>query len=198
MKAPVFIIKSGMCRGDVKDLYNISKLSSMINVSASGDNREDTHTYNASAAETVETSNTDSVEKRIDSDTDANEMGATGSKKEEIDRTVGEINKKNSSNQKLLFEENKECKVIKELVPVETMNMLEIGEFDVFSQEEDDVYYCMLVEARRHQDKLITQRSSSRVCPVAGRLWEMKQMQGRWKLKDLVDRLGQVKRKPVT
>lgn len=189
MKAPVFIIKSN---GDVKCSSNISKQSNMINISASGDSRENSHAYNASAAETVKISNT-SVDKRIESDTYANEFGESdGGENEEIDRTVGEMNTKNS-NEKFAFEENKESKVTKKIAPIETIHTSEIGVFDSFSQEEDDVYYCMLVEARRHQDKLIAQRSSTRVCPVAGRLWEMKQLQGRWKLKELIDRLGQVK-----
>lgn len=71
-------------------------------------------------------------------------------------------------------------------------DVMETSEFDSFSQEEDDVYYCMLVEARKHQDDIIKQRGASRVKPVAGRLWKMKQTQGRWKLGQVIDKLGKV------
>ncbi|KAL4227986.1 Breast cancer 2 [Mactra antiquata] len=61
-------------------------------------------------------------------------------------------------------------------------------DFDSFSQDEDDIYYCMLVEARRHQDDLIKERKATRVHPVAGTLWRTKQLQGRLKLQDLISK----------
>lgn len=61
-------------------------------------------------------------------------------------------------------------------------------DFDSFSQDEDDVYCCMLVEARRSQDDIIKRQSGTRVKPVTGKLWNMKQTTGRWKLKDFIDK----------
>lgn len=75
---------------------------------------------------------------------------------------------------------------------LDTTQTSDHGDFDSFSQDEDDVFYCMLVEARQHQDNIIKQRGANRVRPVVGRLWKMKQTQNRWKLKDLIDNLGQV------
>jgi hypothetical protein len=69
----------------------------------------------------------------------------------------------------------------------------EQSEFDSFSQDEDDVYYCTLVEARRHQEEIIKQRAIGRVHPVAGKLWRMKQTENKIKLTDVIDELNQVR-----
>ncbi|XP_060591856.1 uncharacterized protein LOC132746650 [Ruditapes philippinarum] len=73
----------------------------------------------------------------------------------------------------------------------------EQSEFDSFSQDEDDVYYCTLVEARRHQEEIIKQRAIGRVHPVAGKLWRMKQTENKIKLTDVIDELNQVLDRPA-
>ncbi|XP_053405054.1 uncharacterized protein LOC123565454 [Mercenaria mercenaria] len=71
------------------------------------------------------------------------------------------------------------------------------NEFDSFSQDEDDVYYCMLVEARRHQDDIIKGKAANRVRPVVGKLWNVKQRDNKWKLRDVVDRLDKELERPL-
>lgn len=96
---------------------------------------------------------------------------------------------------KIDISKEKKASIIEETVKsdgLDTTQASDHGDFDSFSQDEDDVYYCMLVEARRHQDNIIKQRGADRVRPVVGRLWKMKQTQNRWKLKDLIDNLDQV------
>ncbi|XP_052797202.1 uncharacterized protein LOC128229360 [Mya arenaria] len=78
---------------------------------------------------------------------------------------------------------------VKEIVDV----AMETGD-DEFSQGEDDIFYCDLLEARRHQDMLIKKREMDKVHPRVGRLFEMKKSSIRYQLSDLHDRLANYER----
>lgn len=60
------------------------------------------------------------------------------------------------------------------------------------SEEEKDVFYCRLVEARRQQGEIIERNRQKKTEPVRGRLYEQKQSGGRWKLREVIDRNIQV------
>ncbi|XP_052277291.1 uncharacterized protein LOC127876253 isoform X3 [Dreissena polymorpha] len=62
---------------------------------------------------------------------------------------------------------------------------------DEFSQDEGDVFYCMLVEARKHQEDIIKKRQSSHIRPMPGRLIEMKERSDRLHLTEVIDWSGQ-------
>ena len=49
-----------------------------------------------------------------------------------------------------------------------------------------DLFYCNVVEARKHQEDIIEQKKKIKIQPSQGRLYRQKQTTGRWKLKDFV------------
>ena len=63
---------------------------------------------------------------------------------------------------------------------------------DGCTQNDDaEIFYCNLVEARKHQEDLIKQKQKMKIQPVEGRLYRQKQSSGRWKLRDFVRVLRQ-------
>ena len=52
--------------------------------------------------------------------------------------------------------------------------------------DEAEMFYCDLFEARRYQTELIEQKKRMKIQPSPGRLYRQKQATGRWKLKDFV------------
>ena len=69
----------------------------------------------------------------------------------------------------------------------------EMGETGLFSQDEEDMFYCNLVEARKKQEDMICVKKKKKIEPVAGRLYLMKTtgVPDRVKLKDVVTKAGQ-------
>ena len=68
-------------------------------------------------------------------------------------------------------------------------------DIDPFSQghDEEDIYYCMLAEAREFQRELIAKKKGLSVQPIKGRLLSMKESANqRWTLKQVVDWNGDV------
>ena len=63
---------------------------------------------------------------------------------------------------------------------------------DGCTQNDDaEIFYCNLVEARKHQEDLIKHKQKMKVQPVEGRLYRQKKNSGRWKLRDFVRVLRQ-------
>lgn len=65
---------------------------------------------------------------------------------------------------------------------------------DVDMNDEAAIFYCNLIEARRHQEGIIKQKEKVKIQPHLGRLYRFKQVQGRWKLRDFVRMLKQDRR----
>lgn len=81
---------------------------------------------------------------------------------------------------------------VKLAVTMETHD-LDLGEFSE-GIDEEDMFYCMLAEARRCQMDIINSRKKETVKPVAGRLWKMKESAHyRNALKDVIDWNGNVR-----
>ena len=63
---------------------------------------------------------------------------------------------------------------------------------DCYTQDDEaEIFYCNLVEARKKQEEIIKQKGKMKIQPSQGRLFRMKQMNNRWKLKDFVRILRQ-------
>ena len=77
----------------------------------------------------------------------------------------------------------------------ETAVARETCDIDPFSQghDEEDIYYCMLAEAREFQRELIAKKKGLSMQPIKGRLLSMKESANqRWTLKQVVDWNGDV------
>ena len=62
---------------------------------------------------------------------------------------------------------------------------------DCTQNDDAEIFYCNLVEARKYQEELIKQKQKVKIQPVQGRLYRQKQTIGRWKLRDFVRALRQ-------
>ena len=63
---------------------------------------------------------------------------------------------------------------------------------DCYTQDDEaEIFYCNLVEARKKQEEIVKQKGKMKIQPSQGRLFRMKQTNNRWKLKDFVRILRQ-------
>lgn len=81
---------------------------------------------------------------------------------------------------------------VKLAIAMETHD-LDLGEFSE-GIDEEDMFYCMLAEARRCQSDIINRRKKETIKPMAGRLWKTKESaHNRNALKDVIDWNGNVR-----
>ena len=65
---------------------------------------------------------------------------------------------------------------------------------DCTQNDDAEIFYCNLVEARKHQEDMLKQKQKWKIQPVQGQLYRLKQCSGRWKQRDFVRVLRQSSR----
>ena len=81
--------------------------------------------------------------------------------------------------------------IIEEKEPSTDENSFDDRMDDCTQNDDAEIFYCNLVEARKHQEELIKQKQKLKIQPVQGRLYRQKQSSRRWKLRDFVRALRQ-------